>query len=235
MLVIKDIFDGTQIEKKKKLCFKKNRTDTKTLIRYTDYIDNKPFYIIEIERNYLNSERIQKLLSAYNGRIVLNENLPQELFKDYLFNATDYFLRALLSSLVNKIKYEKDIKSICIKYDKILVCEEVFKLVKNVRNVHYTVENDNKTEIFKKECFNRYGTFINIGEIDDFNCFDVYIDLSQFTADGKCEIYFKGKRGLLYPDCSFFDVNDNVRKLLKYGVNRRIACAICEVKNDLTF
>ena len=235
LLVIKDIFDDTHIKNKKKIGFKKNRTEKKTLIRYTDYINDKPFYILEIEKNHLNSERIQKLLSAYKGRIVLNENLALEPFEEYLFDGTDYFFRAVLSSLVNKIEFEKNIKSICIKYDRILVCEEVFELVKNVRNFYYAVEDNKQIEYFKNECFNRYGTWVNIGNVDSFESIDVYIDLSQLTADGKCEIDFKGKRGLLYPDCSFFDINDNVRKLLKYGVNRRIACAICEVKNDLTF
>ena len=50
------------------------------------------------------------------------------------------------------------------------------------------------------------------------------------SEDGKCEIYFKGKRGLLYPDNSYFEVDDNVRKLLKYGVDKKIGCAICEIK-----
>lgn len=230
MLVIKDVFEDPKKEKKKRKIFKDKPKDAKALIRYTDYFNSKPFYILEIERDYLNSERIQKLLSAYKGRIVLNEKIPQELFEGYLFNATDYFLRALLSSLANKIKFEKNIRSICIKYYKVLICEEIFELVKIVRNFHYEVEADDKTEMFKNECFARYGTFVSVGWCNTVECFDIYIDLSQMSEDGKCEIYFKGKRGLLYPDNSYFEVDDNVRKLLKYGVDKKIGRAICEIK-----
>jgi hypothetical protein len=66
--------------------------------------------------------------------------------------------------------------------------------------------------------------------VKDFTGYDITIDLSQITSDGKCEIYFKGKRRLLYPDFSYFEVNDSVRKLMKYGVDRKIGCAICQVK-----
>ena len=230
LLVVKELFDDIKIEKKKKFCFKNKPKDRKVFIRYTDYFNSKPFYILEIERDYLNSERIQKLLSAYKGRIVLNEKIPRELFEGYLFNATEYFLRALLSSLANKIRFEKNIQSICIKYSKVLICEEIFELVKIVRNFHYEVEYDDKTEMFKNECFARYGTFVSVGWYNTVGFFDIYIDLSQMSDDIKCEIYFKGKRGLLYPDYSYFEVDDNVRKLLKYGVDKKIGCAICEVK-----
>ena len=102
--------------------------------------------------------------------------------------------------------------------------------MKIVRNFHYEVEADDKTEMFKNECFARYGTFVSVGWYNTVECFDICIDLSQMSEDGKCEIYFKGKRGLLYPDYSYFEVDDNVRKLLKYGVDKKIGCAICEIK-----
>ncbi len=229
MLVIKDLFEDIEVNNKRK-GFKKSRKISQNFIRYTDYINNKPFYIIEVNKNYLFSENMQRLLFAYKGRVIINDNLPQEYFFEYLFNSTEYFLRALLSSLLNRVKYEKNIKSICIKYHNILICEEVFEIVKNVRNVHFIVKEEGGTDGFKEECFKRYGTYIKIGECGCLGGFDIYIDLSSMTDDGKCEIYYKGKRALLYPDCSFFEVNDNVRKLLKHGVDKKIACAICNSK-----
>ncbi len=230
MLVITEVFNDSQIKDRRKICFKQRQKEVKSLIRYTDYIDNKPFYIIEIGENYLNSERIQRLFSTYKGRILLNESLPQDPFQEYLFDAKDYYIKALMSSLLNKIKFEKNMKSLCIKCEKILICEEAFELVKFVRNVKLVVESEKQAQAFKNECFERYGTLVNIGLYNDFENFDISIDLLQMTPDGKCEIYFKGKRGLLYPDFSYFEVNDSVRKLMKYGVDRKIGCAICQVK-----
>ena len=230
MLVIKDLFDDFEIQNKKAKKFKRSCKPVQNFIRYTDYINNKPFYIIEVSKNFLYSENMQKLLSAYKGSILINENLQKEPFSEYLFDAKEYFLRALLSSLSNRIKYEKTINSICIKNENILICEEVFEIIKNVRNVHFIVSKDMQTDIFQDECLKRYGTFIKIGECSCFNEFDIYIDLSQMTADGKCEIFLKGKSGLLYPDSSFFEASDTVKKLLAYGVDKKIACAICNSK-----
>ncbi len=230
MLVIKDLFDDFEIEDKKRKILKRSRKPIQNFIRYTDYINNKPFYIIEVSKNFLCSENMQKLLSAYKGCILINEKLPKEPFWEYLFDANEYFLRALLSSLSNRVKYDKTIKSICIKNDTILICDEVFEIIKKVRNVHFIVSKDLQTDSFQEECLKRYGTFIKIGECSCFNEFDIYIDLSQMTADGKCEIFLNGKRGLLYPDSSFFEANDTVKKLLAYGVDKKIACAICNSK-----
>ncbi len=229
LLVIKDLFDGFEVNNKRK-SFKKSQKTQPSFIRYTDYINNKPFYVIEVSKNCLCSDNMKRLLTAYKGRVLINENLPQEQFIQYLYDATEYFVRALLSSLLNRIKYEKNIESICIKYNSILICDEVFEIVKSVRNVHFIVNEDIETQIFKDECFERYGTFVKTGECNCIGGFDIYIDISEMTADGKCEIFFKGIKGILYPDITFFEANDSVKKLLKYGVNKKIACAICNSK-----
>lgn len=229
LLVIKDLLDDFEVDKKRKI-FKRSPNLPQNFIRYTDYINNKPFYIIEVSKNFLLSENMQRLLAAYKGKVLINENIPQEQFLEYLYDSTEYFIRALLSSLLNRIKYEKDIESICIKYNSILICEEIFEIVKSVRNVHFIVNQDIETEIFKNECLKRYGTFVKTGECNCLAGFDIYNDLSEMTPDGKCEIYFKGVRGILYPDSTFFETNDSVKKLLKYGVNKKIACAICNSK-----
>lgn len=230
LLVIKDLFDDCGIENGVRKKRKRNCKPTQNFIRYTDYINNKPFYIVEVGKNFLCTENMQKLLYAYKGCVLINENLPEEPFCEYLFDAREYYLRALLSSLSNRVKYEKDINSICIKNENILICEEVFEIIKNVRTVHFIVSKDIQTEVFQDECLKRYGTFIKIGEYCCFDEFDVCIDLSQMTSDGKCEIFFNGKTGLLYPDSSFFDATENVKKLLAYGVDKKIACAICNSK-----
>ena len=231
MLVIKDLFDDFEIQNKKTKKFKRSRKPIQNnFIRYTDYINNKPFYVVEVGKNFLCSENMQRLLSAYKGWVLINENVPKEPFCEYLFDAREYYLRALLSSLSNRVKYEKEINSICIKNDYVLICDEVFEIIKNVRNVHFIVSKDLQTEKFQDECLKRYGTFIKIGECSCFNEFDIYIDLSQMTVDGKCEIILNGKMGLLYPDSSFFEANDTVKKLIAYGVDKKIACAICNSK-----
>lgn len=230
MLVIKDLFDDYGIENGARKKRKRNCKPTQNFIRYTDYINNKPFYIVEVGKNFLCTENMQKLLYAYKGCVLINENLPEEPFSEYLFDAKTYFLRALLSSLANRVKFEKNISSICIKNNSILICDEVYEIIKNVRNVHFIVSKDNLTENFQDECLKRYGTFVKIGESSSFNEFDIYIDLSLMTEDGKCEIFIKGKRCLLYPDNSFFDADESVKKLLACGVNKKIACAICNSK-----
>lgn len=230
MLVIKDLFEDVEIEKGTRKKHKRRCEPTRNFIRYTDYINNKPFYILELGKNFSCAENIQRLLTAYKGYVLINENLSKEPFSEYLFDGNEYFLRALLSSLANRVKYENNINSICIKNTSLLVCEELFEIIKNVRNVNFIVSKDTETENFQDECLKRYGTFVKIGECSSFNEFDIYIDLSLMTEEGKCEIFINGKRCLLYPDNSFFEVNEGVKKLLACGVNKKIACAICNSK-----
>ena len=151
LLVIKDLFEEVKVDDKKRF-YKKNKYAKKVeFIRYTDYINNKPFYIIDVNKSYIKAESVQKLLSVFKGNVIVNESLETEIFKEYLFDESDYVIRSLLSALSRIILYEKEIKSIYINLnnikrsnlnDRSVVFEEIYSIVKYVKNINIDKNNN---------------------------------------------------------------------------------------------
>lgn len=240
LLVIKALFDDIYHNNNKK-GFKRKSKQPVEFVRYTEYINNTPFYILELNRSFVNSVNVQRLLSGFKGRVVINESIESEIFNDFLFDATDYNIRALLSSLLNVIRNEGNIRSVYINLnhnsndDNSSDCfcsasNELYLIVKLVKDVNIIFKSNRQFQEFREICYNRFGTIINSFECDNVTKYDLFISMKSIEKDGKCEMYLNGNNCFLYPDWSYYEVDDNVRKLLLYGVGKNIACAICNSK-----
>ena len=241
MLVIKDLFENIEHNNIRRGLRKNKSKSNIEFIRYTDYIKSKPFYILEINKSFVEAPNIQKLLTGFQGNVVVNENIDAGFIRKYLFDETDYVIRALLSSFLRVISYEAGVKSVYIRLisnnnrgeadrSNAIIFDEIYPIIKSVRDVNIVLKSEAQLQLLREKCFRRYGTIINSRECENVLMYDAYLDFENVDCDGKCEMYLKGRSCILYPDSSYFEVDDDIRKLLAYGVNKKVACAICNSK-----
>lgn len=211
--------------------FFKKQEQQSLFYRQTDYINGKPFYIIECDKSFLKSEEMNKLLCAYKGKVFSQTNEIAKEIGEYLFNPRDYYIRALLSSMLRISEFQESFESLCIKCSNLCESEELYEIIKKIKYVSIVSEDTFEIKKIKKNSFILFGTFINvIPKIPPLD-FDAFIDLNKITDDCRCEFLFKGKSLTLYTDNSYFEVNEQVNILLSHGIDKKTACAFCNSKN----
>lgn len=191
-------------------------------------IDNKIFYIIYLSEKQLESKELETLLNAYKGRVLLGDDFNNFSFREYLFDSSVYFSKALLSTFIKLIKNEVVSKrNVFIEGECFFPCKELFELVRISKKVVFKFENYYGFEGFIEECYYSFGAVIRAEETAG-PCwdYDYYLKLFPDKKCGECDAYINGYKKRIYPDMSYFKENDSVKLLKETGVDAKISSAV---------
>lgn len=188
-------------------------------------IGHKLFSVVTINENDLYNEEVLRLLKIFEGNVLKTDNQKaDEFIKRYLFDISPYVKRAILSSLVRKIREDRGILSVCVKDRDFYMSDEYLSLAENSRKLSLVSGDNLNVNKFCEHCFNSYG--LNIGLTDDcYGKYDVFIDLDELNGNNSAFMTVNGIRMLIYADESYFELNDDVLKLIRYNVPLEYACA----------
>lgn len=228
MLVLDFVDEREDIKRLKKRFYRKKefkRADD--LKRYSVNVNGKTVIVLELTEKDLQSEDVLTLLKIYKGRLlVASKYSNKELLKEYLFSSSEYYQRALLSSLINQIKtVNKDWKNICIKTEVFSPFKELYELVKISKTVSIITANNVLTDVFLKKCYYEYGAIVSLKNEINPQKTDVFLDLDVIDDNGKLMINIKGKDYLLYPDTRYFEGCVEYQKLSEYNIEHNIICS----------
>ena len=190
-------------------------------------VNGKNAVVLEITERSIDCDEFRTLLKIYQGRVLLCDGdkrvgIPESV----LFNPKKYFMRALLSTLANRINtVNKEWKRIIIKTDDFEPYKEFYPVVKISKSLCLQTKNTPLTKKFAHTCYNEYGAVVQISEDADKNLYDVFLDFEEIDKDGKLIIAVKGKPTLLYPDVTYFENNSEYEKIANLGIDYNTVCA----------
>ncbi len=227
MLILKLKDKNKEIKKTRNIFRRRKVTENEiSFNRYSINVNGKNVLVLELNESELSCDEVITLLKIYKDRVlVAKENKNNNILKEYMFKPKEYYKRAVLSSLIKQIRtVNKDWKYLSVKMDVFSPYKELYEIVKISKTVNLITQKNAKTLKFVNECYNEYGAIVNIiGAGLKEN--EVYLDLEQIDDSGKLMISVKGKEFLLYPDATFFQPDEEYKKLLPYGLEHNVICA----------
>lgn len=190
-------------------------------------VNGKNVVVLEITERGMDCDDVRTLLKFYEGRVLLSEgNKDVQVPESVLFNPEKYYMRAILSSLVNQINtVNKEWKRIFIKIDDFEPFKEFYRIVKISKSLCLQTRRNSSTNNFVNTCYNEYGAVVKIREKFDTDSYDIFLNLEEIDKNGKLIIDVKGKPTLLYPDITYFENNSEYKKLSGFGVDYNTICA----------
>lgn len=213
--------------KKKRRVFKKKNYEP-IFKRERVIIGDKSIYILSLSKSYLDDESFKTLLKSYKGKVIVEKENQELIPEEFLYKADDYYCKALLSSLIKRIKVENvGNRNVLIKLCEFHSCEELFELVMIAKRVVFCFGKENDFDRFYEECYNQYGSVVRV--LSDCRCandYNFFLDLTEIDYDGKAQVLTDGVPSVLYPDNSYFRKDKNTDLLSKLGIDFKIACAV---------
>ncbi|MBQ7115502.1 MAG: hypothetical protein IJN94_03695 [Clostridia bacterium] len=226
MLILK-INDEREKIKRTKGIFRKKIIYEKTDIeRYSINVNGKSVIVLELPDNEIENEDVLSLLKIYKGRVLVSEEYcSNDTLKEYLFDSSKYYQRAILSSLINQLKtVSSDWKNICIKTQEFSPFKELFEIVRISKTLTLITKNSVLSDKFLNECYYELGAIVFIKEFCPLQA-DVFLDLEEIDAAGRLMVSVKGRACILYPDASYFDEKDEYQKLSVFNIDHNQLCA----------
>ncbi len=234
MLILK-INEEREKNRRTKGIFRKKIIYEKTDIkRYSININGKNVIVVELPADEIGSEDVLSLLKVYNGRVLVPPNYYlNEILKEYLFDPSEYYKRAILSSFKNQIRTVcKDWKNVCIKTNEFSPSNELFEIVKISKTMTLLTPESRLTEEFVNECYYKLGAIVFIKESCPLQA-DAFLDLELIDTKGRLMVSAKGREHILYPDATYFVENEEYKKLSMFNIEYSQICAAFS-KNNLT-
>ncbi len=197
-------------------------------------IKGKIFYLVEVLPEDLEKKEVKKLIKAFKGRILHDEKINADIFKNgELFNSRDYFNKSLISALANMIECQKDLENICIKSKKFQCYPQLYGLLRVSKKLTLVTEECAHTREFIENAFNGMGAVVCRFDETPPRCFDVFIDLDKTDDNSKNIISVKGLGCCLYPDIKYFShKTDEIAMLIQLGVSEKTAYAVFMNEED---
>lgn len=190
-------------------------------------INGKNVIILNISEDGLKCEEVRTLLKIYRGRVLLSKGKNQvELPRNLLFDPKRYYMRAVLSSLVNQMKtVNKEWKKVCIKIETFEPVKEFYQIVKSAKALCLLTPKSPLTDSFVNNCYNEYGAVVKVADDCFLDFYDVFLNLEEVDEKGRLIIKVKGKPLLLYPDMTYFESNTEYQKLADFDIEHDVVCA----------
>lgn len=212
----------------KKCFFGKRIVENTDCVKRTKIcLNGETFFCVEMPKEELIRADVKKFLLRYKGNIiVLPRECACELPAEYIFDPTYYYLRALLSSLSQRINtVNGKWQDICVKISDFKYCEEFSSLAKTARRLTVITDENADCERFKNDCYHTYGATVVFLRNMPSTDFDVYADFSKINSDGNLPLVLKDGSSLLYPQKEYFVPSESALEVMRLGVDEKIACA----------
>ena len=223
-MLILDIKNPVVIEKKR--LFRKKQVTEQGIERNNFKYNKKIHTIVSVPENMLESEDFLKLIKMFEGQIlVCDDERINALVEPYRFNPLPYFKDAVYSSLLNIIKTDKSIKTVCIKDNAFKSSEALFDIVKISKNTIIETEQTIETQRFCDECYYNFGAFVRITRFHINRENGLFINTADIDHEGKGVVLIDGKEAIIYPDPKYFNCDNQLKELLKYKIPIKTLCA----------
>ncbi len=229
-MLILDFYEETQENKfKSKIkLFGRASKMSPLVTRERVIIADKLFYLINIDKSYVNDENFKRLLNSYMGKIIVKNAYKNLVPEEFLFNSNIYFSKALISALTKQIKViSLNNRNILIKLDEFNSCKEFLELVSIAKKVVFCFKKSIDFNSFQEECYNKFGAVVKtISECTCSSDYNYFLDLTKIDCEGKAELLTDGLLSVLYPDSLYFKKDKNIIMLNELGVDYKTACAV---------
>ncbi len=185
-------------------------------------IGNKVYNVIELSVENINDDSVKKIFEINRKKVLkCGDSNINEIVSDYLMDIKPYVKRAIISSVVMRLKNERMFESLCVRDSDFLESTEYFELAKNLRKLSIISNEEKIINGFRNKCYNNWG--LNVGSS---SCgYDSILDLNSLVMNRAAFLTINGCDLLVYADESYFYVTKNVSELLKFNVPKEYACA----------
>lgn len=205
---------------------RKNNVNSEDFKRSSLKVMGTNVVVLETYSDKLECEDMERLIKAYEGRILLPENSNITLPEEVLFNPKRYYMRAVLSSLINQIRtVHGDWRRICIKIDEFEPFKELYKVVEISKSLCLLTKRNSGVNKFVDACYNEYGAVVSVKENIEPSFWNVFLDLEKTDKRGRLIVEENGVPLVLYPDAAYFENKEEYRAVLNYGVEHKTVCA----------
>lgn len=215
------------IENERNRCILSSKRKNNRISRETLNLNNNALILINVSKDRVMNNNILKLLKMYKGRVA-ETSFPEinDYFGEYLYNYKNYIKKAIISNLIKNFLNLNDRKTkYIIEDDGFCITDEYFKLASSVRALGFVCDSSPLFQRFCDECYDNYGIVITKESKSSYNnCF--YLNLNNIISSNKAIFYYKSKSGIIYADTEYFKHNNDVEKLLSFGVPVECACSI---------
>lgn len=233
MIILKFVPYDEKFCKKKHFLGKRIVQTVPPIKRTNLYLNGGTVFRLELPKEALKREDVKTLIRRYKGNIiVLPEEAVCELQREYLFDPTRYYTRALLAALSQYIAdFDGKWQNICIKITDFEYFEEFSTLAKTARRLTVITENNLFCERFKRDCYYTYGAAVVFTPDIPLCDFDVYADFSKIDPRGTLPLVLKNGSCMLYPKKDYFVPSEAAIEVMRLGVDSKLACAAFNLSN----
>ena len=185
-------------------------------------IGNKVYNVIEFGVENINDDSVKKILEINRKKVLkCGDDNINEIVSGYLMDIKPYVKRAIISSVVMRLKNERLFESLCVKDDDFIESTEYFELAKNLRKLSIISNDAKNINVFRNKCYNNWGLSVGSSSCG----YDSFLDLNSLVMNRGSFLTINGCDLLVYADESYFNVTENVSELLKFNVPKEYACA----------
>lgn len=183
------------------------------------------YNIVTISKENIFSDSVRRILQINRNKVLkCNSDEVNKQIQDYLLDIKPYVKRAIISSVINEMSAGNRIHSLCVKDSDFEASKEYYSLADVSRKLSVICTPNNAFNNYCNECYNNLGLRIECSK----NCreyYDAYLDIDNILMNKSAFLTVNGCQMLIYADESYFNVDENVAKLLRYDVPKEFACA----------
>lgn len=198
----------------------------KNITRDYEVINKIPFDIITLSYCDYDNDSIKYLLNINKGKVLeSNDKKCSKKIEEYLFDKTPYIKKSLLSSVSRFIEKSGFMGSVLVIDNDFSDSTEFCELCKKSKAL--TIACDDFCDYdFISKIYYTYGLKVNVRKSVSVNQSDMIIDFSKICNNTQFYIDYLGDKIPVNPDNSYFEMNENVLKLIGWGVPIKCACAV---------
>lgn len=225
MLILK-IID----EKPKKKHFFKRRKSNEQFTRESFICNNTIFTVAKVNSSFLDSPELSLFLNRYQGAILCCDEIGKKIVNQrYIFDASPYYKRAFLSALADYMKKTKE-GNLFISDDSFRFSGEWLEIAKHCKKIIIDGALNAELRRFCDYCFSEFGlqVFVNDNSMLDSTFFSIDLN-SVDNSKNKLKLICADGEKIICVDSKYFQENQDVKRLIDYGVDLHTACAAVQV------
>lgn len=225
MLILKIIEE----KPKRKHLFKKRKSNEQFL-RESFICNNTIFTVAKMSKSYLNSPELSLFLNRYQGAILYCDEIGKNFVNPrYIFDSSPYFKRAFLSALADYMKKTKE-GSLFVSDNNFRFSEEWLEIASQSQKIIIDGVLNAELRRFCDYCFSEFGLQVFVNDRSMLDCKFISVDLNSIDSTKNTLRLMRGDcEKVVCADSKYFQENEDVKKLVDYGVDLHTACAAMQV------
>ncbi len=191
-------------------------------------INNKPHFVVSVNRATLQDAEFKALLSRYRGSVIPCEQLEKDAFvNEVSFNTAPFLKKALFSSFEKYVKNKEFLGSDVLLLDTDLSLKnEVVRIIPYIKKLTIATDNFALCEDWRNQCFFEFGVKPELvrKERVNPNAFRVVADFENLS-ENKLNVLVNGEKVAFYPDYRFLEIPCELALLEELEISRTMICA----------